>query len=73
MALSATSKNQIAALIAVLADQTVQKDVRDAAGRLAQPNVLPLIGSGHGNHLTSTQATAVATALSTLAADVAAN
>ena len=73
MALAPTSKSQITALLAVLADPFVQTQMRDAATRLGQPNVLPLLGAGHGAHLTSSGKSTVTTAIATLATDVASN
>lgn len=73
MATTATTKSQIAALLAVLVDPMVQTEIRDAANRLGQPNVLPLLGPGHGGHLTSSGKSTVTAAIATLAADVIAN
>jgi hypothetical protein len=73
MATSATTKSQIAALLALLTDPCVQTELRDAAVRMNQPNVLPLLAQGHGGHLSSGGKSTVATAISTLAADVIAN
>ena len=73
MATSATTKSQIAALLALLTDPMVQTEIRDAAVRMNQPNVLPLLGQGHGGHISPVGKTTVTTAISTLAADVIAN
>ncbi len=73
MALTATSKNQINALLAVLTDRGVQTQLRDAVARTGQTNLSPLLADGYGNSLTAGQVSTVTTAIATLVADVAAN
>lgn len=73
MALTATTKNQITALLAVLTDKGVQTSLRDAVGRTGQTNLTPLLADGFGNSLTPTQTTAVTTAIAAITTDLAAN